>query len=348
MKILLACENFLPSIGGVELHTELLAHSLVELGHDVTVYCFKKYKTAHTIKGVTVYYQTGLPAMIKAFSQADLIISNGELSIKAVFWSLLLQKKVLCFYHMALPYLKPGKSISARVKNMLRRVLVYYPVGYIAVTHAVAKEINVPASRTVLVVLNPIRDDISRAYAQYTGDTSIQHDIVYCGRLIKGKGIFVLRDALNELAQRSVYLRVLLIGEGPALQEFQEGLHPGVQFTHQAFTQAARLVELYHASKIMVLPSTEHQEGSGLVLIEFMHADKPVIVSDQPALIETVDECGIVVQQGNSTQLAEAIEKMLQPDVYEAFQEKIKTYKVRFRKAVFTAEIQKIINRFTK
>ena len=64
-------------------------------------------------------------------------------------------------------------------------------------------------------------------------------------------------------------------------------------------------------SKLLVVPSTTHIEGSPLVIAESIFCGTPVIVSNQPAMIDAMGKAGDYFQTGNEESLYECLVRNL-------------------------------------
>lgn len=133
-----------------------------------------------------------------------------------------------------------------------------------------------------------------------------------CGRLVPQKGFDVLVEAGAILAGRGTPFRIEIIGDGPerrALEALAErrGLSGNVSFP--GARDDAR--ELIATADVFVMPSL--REGMPLVLLEALHAARPVIASDLPSLAGVVtDGCeALLAEPGSPDALAARIERVL-------------------------------------
>lgn len=137
--------------------------------------------------------------------------------------------------------------------------------------------------------------------------------ILYVGRLVEEKGLFVLIDA----ARRMPDTRFKIVGTGPdaaRLHEYANRL-PNVEFI--GFRTGEDLQALYRGARCVVVPSLWY-EVFGLIVLEAMAAGKPVIASNIGALPETIldHETGFLVRPGSAPELEDAILR-LTPKVAE-------------------------------
>ena len=129
------------------------------------------------------------------------------------------------------------------------------------------------------------------------------------------KGVDLVIQALAQLktSQRLHGWRCVVVGDGsdrPILQEqaARAGLANAVQFL--GHVPEPQLVDLYARCGAFVLPSA--CEGFGLVYLEAMAWEKPVIASASGAVPEVVDDgvTGLLVPHGDVPALAAALERM--------------------------------------
>lgn len=143
--------------------------------------------------------------------------------------------------------------------------------------------------------------------------------LLFCGRLIQRKGIDVLLRALPAvLAERPV--KVVITGEGDRKAEWEQlskelGLESTVRFA--GFVSNEELGELYRDCTAYVHPAIYDDngdtEGLGVVLIEALANQKPVIASEVGGIVDVIinEETGLLVPEKNEAALTEAILRVL-------------------------------------
>lgn len=82
----------------------------------------------------------------------------------------------------------------------------------------------------------------------------------------------------------------------------------------------AQLIELYSRAQMLVFPSL--YEGFGIPPLEAMACGCPVITSDAASLPEVVDDAAIQINPHNPMALAEAITRLLNPQIQEVYRKR--------------------------
>lgn len=143
------------------------------------------------------------------------------------------------------------------------------------------------------------------------------------GRLIPGKGTYLLIQAAKEMIDRGYALNVSLVGDGPERESLKAqvkrlNLEDNVQF-HGALNAEATLLKLKQAD-IFVLPS--FSEGVPVSLMEAMSMEIPCISSRINGIPELIDHLqdGILCTPSSLEEIINGLELLLND---EKFREKI-------------------------
>lgn len=133
------------------------------------------------------------------------------------------------------------------------------------------------------------------------------------GRLEKEKGIKYLLLAMKIILTRFPNARLEIIGDGSQFKELKEfskklGISNSVIF----FGKFADVIPFYKKMDIFILPSI--LEGFGIVLLEAMAAEVPVIATDVDGIKEVVidGECGILVPPKNPEAIANSVTRLIE------------------------------------
>jgi glycosyltransferase involved in cell wall biosynthesis len=145
-------------------------------------------------------------------------------------------------------------------------------------------------------------------------------DLLFVGRLVEKKGIEYLLEAMPEIVKQQPKTRLTIVGSGPMenalkMQVHRLGIANGITF-HGAVNNS-QLPDLYRRATVFVAPSIVtilgDQEGLGLVLVEALACECPVIASDLPAIRDVIIEgrTGLLVPEKSPEALAKAVLKLL-------------------------------------
>jgi glycosyltransferase involved in cell wall biosynthesis len=156
-------------------------------------------------------------------------------------------------------------------------------------------------------VFRPIARDESllREWAVPDGWTTV----LYCGRLIREKGVLDLVRAIARIP-RSI---LVLAGEGPERRRLESAalamdVHNRLRFVGRvAYSEMSRL---YSAADVFCLPSVSTpywQEQFGMVLVEAMACGVPVVTTATGSIPEVVGGAAIVVPPYAPDEIADAI-----------------------------------------
>lgn len=143
--------------------------------------------------------------------------------------------------------------------------------------------------------------------------------ILTVARLTEQKGHRVLLEAAPKVIQEFPRARFLWAGAGPLFDELQKRARDlGLSENVLLLGQRADVPDLLAASDLYVLPSLF--EGLPLSLLEAHYAHLPVIASRAPGTAEAIidRETGVLVDPGNSEQLAAAIQWVLGDPAFAA------------------------------
>ncbi len=145
-------------------------------------------------------------------------------------------------------------------------------------------------------------------------ETPKEYDLVFCGRLVPNKGIFIILKALEALKRKRPDIRLLIVGRGPLRKKIDDfvcraGLSQNVHHVEWV-SLSEDLADLYRRSRILVCAS--YNEGGPRVTFEAMACGTPAIstpVGLMPELIRE-GENGMLFQWSPG-ELAEKVEALL-------------------------------------
>jgi len=136
--------------------------------------------------------------------------------------------------------------------------------------------------------------------------------ILFAGRLVSVKGIEYLIKAAS-----SIRGDIYIIGDGPE-RPYLENLIKKLKLQnvhllgYMGGGRKKELIEFYYRADVFVAPSV-WSEPLGLVVLEAMAAQTPVVVTRKGGMVLAVKENynGLFVRPRNSTQIAQKVNKLL-------------------------------------
>lgn len=139
--------------------------------------------------------------------------------------------------------------------------------------------------------------------------------IGYVGRMLPGKGLNVLAEALDKIKNEAWQL--LVVGDGSQRAEFEQrlinsGVHDRARFT--GAINFDQVPQYFHQIDVLVLPTETTKrvrEQFGRVLVEAMASGIPVIGSTCGAIPEVIGDAGLVFREADPESLAGALRQAL-------------------------------------
>jgi len=145
-------------------------------------------------------------------------------------------------------------------------------------------------------------------------------ELLFVGRLVEKKGVRYIILAMPEILKGHPLTQLMIAGDGPDKSSLQTlaiatGVEANVHFI--GAVNNAALPELYRRAAAFVAPSVVahggDQEGLGLVFVEALGCECPVVTSDLPAIKDVVSDgvTGLICKQNDSADLAKKISFLL-------------------------------------
>ncbi len=166
---------------------------------------------------------------------------------------------------------------------------------------------------------------------EYRNDGAIR--LLYPGTWLDQRGIFYLREALQNAVARNAAISLTIAGGGVASEEIARffGKHLAAHVDIRAVVNSGEMHKLYAEHDILVFPSL--MEGLPGVLLEAMASGMPVITAETCGMTDVVenDFNGVLVPPANSAALENAILQLaaspeLRESLGRAAQETMKRY----------------------
>ncbi len=139
--------------------------------------------------------------------------------------------------------------------------------------------------------------------------------IGYIGRMLPGKGLNVLADALTKLGAEPWQL--LVVGDGSEREGFEQNLRASGLFNRAEFAGAISfdlVPEYFKRLDVLVIPTQTTKrirEQFGRVIVEAMASGIPVVGSTCGAIPEVIGNAGLVFPEGDADELACVLRRAL-------------------------------------
>jgi len=152
-------------------------------------------------------------------------------------------------------------------------------------------------------IFDPSRRDM--AWRRSLGIADAEVVVGFFSRLVMEKGLDVFSDAIDELRRREVAHRVLIVGDGPAREWFENRLPDAIFAGFQSGPDLARAVA---SMDVLFFPSIT--ETFGNVTLEAMASGLPVVVAAATGSESLVydNRSGRLIRPGAIREYADAIE----------------------------------------
>ncbi|MDY6894137.1 MAG: glycosyltransferase family 4 protein [Thermotogota bacterium] len=343
MKILQVSSLFPPHVGGIEHHVSELSGRLVSEGHDVTVYTSNvpKSKKKEIIGGVKIFrfkcifsplnnqFIPGLFFRLISGNEFDIIHVHSHLHISSVISVLstrFRKRPVILTSHGTVEYSGWKNIINMLYNGTIARWLLSSADKIIALSSKQSDIlVNIGAKQEDIVVI-PNWVDLSKISLNINTEEFLssyklnnKKIILFVGGLIPRKGINYLIDSMKHVKSDSILL--IIGGEIHAHIGVERLLKEQVKrlgLDNVLFLGRVPIEDLecaYNVADIFVLPSLS--EGLPLTLLEAMAYKKCVVATDIPGNSDVIknNENGILFEVGNSAELAEKIDYLLEDDI---------------------------------
>lgn len=337
LRIIQACPNFRPHLGGVESHVECIARELAGRGHEVTVLTASQpgAPERETLDGVTVERlpraasPLGTPVTPTLAERAralkpDVLHSHSPPPVTA--WHAAKAARGgrvahVLTHHCDLDIPRWWGPVAVGVyERTLHRTALRSAAKVVATTRGYANTSRalwgLPEAK-VAVVPNPVdaerfRPGLDPAAARERFGLGAEGTALFVGRLAHHKGI----EQFVEAAVHSGALHVVA-GDGPErprLEGLAKGLGVATRVRFLGMVPREALPWLYAACDVAALPSVSRLEAFGIAALEAMASGRPVVVSDIPGVREVVEPgvAGLAAKPYDARDLGERIRELLQ------------------------------------
>ena len=317
MKILMLTWEYPPRVvGGIARVVYDLSHRLIKDGHEVTVVTYREGETPYfeDDKGVKVY-------------RVDNYMINPN---NFIDWIMQLNFNMVTKVNQLIAEEGAFDVIHAHdwlVANAAKTIKNSYNIPIVATIHATEAGRNsgihdetqryindtewmlTYEATEVIVNSNYMKGEIQRLFG-----LPFEKIILFMGRLVYEKGIQHLIAAMPKVLAGYHDAKLVIAGRGGMLDELRaeaDALGLGDKVYFAGYMNGKDVEKMYKAADISVFPST--YEPFGIVALEGMLAERPIVVSDAGGLGEIVEhrETGMKSYCGNPNSIADSILELL-------------------------------------
>lgn len=148
----------------------------------------------------------------------------------------------------------------------------------------------------------------SPAWRQSLGIQDDEVVVSYVGRLVWEKGLHIVADVIENLNNRNIEFRSIIVGDGPALKELKQRL-PDTVFT--GYLKGEELGCAYASSDVFLFPSDT--ETFGNVTLEAMASGLPAVCADATGSNTLVEHgiSGFLAPAGDSDAFLDAVTQLV-------------------------------------
>jgi glycosyltransferase involved in cell wall biosynthesis len=330
-------KDYFPDSGGIESVTLSLAKGAVLAGYSVTVVCFEKTPAnrKEVIDGVKIIrtpiakllasQPLGFQYFLQCFSAARMadVVHLHTPNMLGALCALFIPPRTKLLVHWHSDVL--NKGVLGKILRPLETALLRRANSIVATSqvYADASQTLAPFRNKITIVPIGVQDskhgvnesDLPPALVSQIGGRRI---VLAVGRLVPYKGFSVLIEAAKHFTDDFV---VVIVGAGPMQQELQQAIEIGKLIDRVILAgrlNDAAVHALFKRATLYCLPSTYRAEAFGVVLIEAMSYELPIVASDIPGSgVPWVNQHGVSglnVTIGDAKALAEACNQILESE----------------------------------
>jgi len=335
LKVIQTPVRFYPFIGGVEKYVYYISRELVKYSDcDVKVVCANEPDSVDT----EVYNGINIKRLNYTGKVAN---TNVTLALPKV---LLEEEFDIIHTHIPTPWSSDWSNIASRLKNKPLVVTYHNDIIGEGFANFIAKFYN---STTLKLLLNradriiitqddyinsshlqnykdkivTIPNGVDTSLFKASENERIGNQIFFLSvldRFHKYKGLDYLIDALVDVKKEIPSVKLVVGGKGELLDFYKSkvkelGLEDNVEF--KGFLTDEEVIKCYQESELFILPSISSlQEGFGIVVLEALSCETPVISTDIVGVSDDVieTESGIIIPPRDVEKLKESIISILE------------------------------------
>lgn len=317
-NILIICPFFRPNIGGVETHLDLLTKYLVEHNFKTTVLTYKpittktkNYKKIEKSKNLTIYrfwwFGNKIFDKTTPFPLLQFIYIVPGLFFDTFFYLLKNNKKIdaVHAHGFAAGFIVSLCSLIFKIKRKIISTHYIYPnLDINNISTKILKWTFTKFDKILLVSeksgqqLQKIGLDKNKMinYKHWL-DPKIykpilnkknnnQLNILFVGRIISMKGVFLLLEIAKKLPLKIVFT---LVGDGPDFKQLQKDSLLIKNFKLVGKKNPLEIINYYQKSDLTILPSLA-PEAQPMVVMESLMCGTPIITTNKGSVVDMYDK----------------------------------------------------------
>jgi glycosyltransferase involved in cell wall biosynthesis len=337
MKVLIVSKYFYPTRGGIETYVYELATELVKNNIKVKVLCADVKNKNETIKGIKL-------SRIKI----DKTISRAPLTSK-IFNTIMKEDFDICHLNCPNPLMNVFSYIALKIRKKPYIITYHSDVIHqenigtskllfntITMSYNMfLKKFLLKNAKKILATSNNYINN-SKVLIKFKNKTKNipcfidiekfkkkkvsknKNQILFVGRLSIYKGIKYMIESMKYVTKHIPNAKLIIIGNGELKNYMKEKINKtklNKNIIWKKEQSNKKLIENYRKSEILILPSTSKMEAFGLVQLEAMACETPVISTNIKGsgvpYANKNNVTGIIVPPKDSLSLGKAIVKLL-------------------------------------
>jgi len=177
--------------------------------------------------------------------------------------------------------------------------------------------------KTVYIAQNSLdMDDLGKTVLPYTPDVDGYRNLLYVGRLTASKNIEFLIEAMHQMIQKNLKVRLFIVGDGPMMQSLQKLAgnltDKNIIFTGEIYDES-ELSVYFAKADLFVIPGTaglsvNHSLAHNLPVLAFEETDAGPAHSPEIEYIQN-DVTGYLVKGFNTKSLTKKLEDIVSEKV---------------------------------
>ena len=308
MKIAQISPYFPPHVGGVEYHVKELAEGLVGRGHQVTVVssCGRWSGELVRLLSLNLWYSP-IPIKLPEI-QADIYHSHIPSPLFAYRFRHKAPHVVTYHNDVVLPDAFRGyglprifsSSVEKTSEKLVRSILDEADM-IVATTMSYAR--SSPVLQDYLDKVRVVPNAVTASL--YPRITEKESYVLYAGRMVGYKGADMLIRAMKEV-QKTADLELMMVGEGEDRRRLEDlAVRLGVRARFTGRLERSMFIDTISRAEMLVNPAQCRLEAFGIVLLEAMACETPVLAYDTPGVNEVAGKGGCIYS--NWEELSELI-----------------------------------------